>query len=170
MPTCVPSSHDGPSTGLNRHGVTETMSDNFERILASMLGLPRWVQGWMAILFGMNMASFAFLDTRVGMWTAAAFAVVASLNMTLMFFQGGLTRLLSFPHFVWLPLMPYLLLNLYGVEPLPPGNLRTFATGLLFVNSISLVFDTLEAIRWIRGGREVLGQNSGPRAAASHLR
>lgn len=165
MPTSGSSDHHAPSTGTNQHGVIEIMSDRLERIAASMFGLPRWVQGWMAILFGLNMASFAFLDTRVGMWAAAAFAVVASLNMTLMYLQRGLTRLLSFPHFLCLPLMPYLFLSLYGSEPLPPGNLRNFATCLLVVNSASLAFDTLEAIRWVRGDREVLGLDKGPRAS-----
>ncbi len=141
-----------------------------KRIIASMAGLPRGVQAWMVILFGTNMASFAFLDTRVGLGIATAFALVASLNMTLMFVQGGLTRLLSVPHFIWLPLLPYLFLSLYGSDPLPSGSLRTLAISVLLLNSISLAFDVLEAVRWFRGGREVLGLPGGSRAGAMPAR
>jgi len=133
------------------------MANKLRRLTASMMGLPRWVQAWLAILLGTNMAAFAFLDTRVGIWTAAAFVVVAALNLPMMFIQGGLTRLLSLPHFVWLPLMPYLYLNLFGSSPLPPGSTRVFASAVLAVNSISLLFDVLEVFRWCKGRREVLG-------------
>lgn len=43
-----------------------------------------------------------------GLWTALAFGVVGMLNMPTMMLQGGLTRLLSLPHFAWAPLVVYL--------------------------------------------------------------
>ncbi|OGT55862.1 MAG: hypothetical protein A3E01_14860 [Gammaproteobacteria bacterium RIFCSPHIGHO2_12_FULL_63_22] len=133
------------------------MPNDMHRLLASMLGLPAWVQAWMVILLATNMAAFAFLDTDVGFWTAGAFAVVAAFNLPMMVIQGGLTRLLSVPHFVWLALVPYLFLSLFGSEPLPPGSTRHFAVAVLVVNSISLMFDFLEVYRWLKGQREVLG-------------
>ncbi|WP_300303969.1 hypothetical protein [Ferrovibrio sp.] len=111
----------------------------------------------MVILFGTNMASAAFPDSDVGYWTGIAFLVVCGLNMPTMLLQGGLTRLLSFPHFIWVPLVLYLYSRLFGVDALPAGPARPYAVAVLLVNSISLLFDLLEAYRWIRGDRRVLG-------------
>lgn len=126
--------------------------------MASITGLPRWVQAWLVLLVGTNMTSVAFLDTDVGMWTAAAIVAVAALNLPMMVIQGGLTRLLSLPHFVWFPLSVFLYGRLQGAEELPVGSsVRSFALTVLIVNGISLMFDVFEVYRWFRGEREVLG-------------
>lgn len=45
----------------------------------------------------------------------------------------------------------------YGATPLPEAALRTFATAVLVMNGMPLVFEVFEALRWLRGEREVLG-------------
>lgn len=128
------------------------------RLRASIAGLPCWVQAWLIVLAGTNMASLAWLDTQVGVWTAVSFALVGAMNMPLMFIQGGMTRLLALPHFLWLGLVAYLLIQLFGADPLPTGSsVRAFALTVLVVNAISLAFDVRDAVRWFRGEREVLG-------------
>lgn len=127
------------------------------QLLQSMAGLPRWVQLWLPLLFGTNMAALFFLDSEVGRYTAVAFAVVCVFNMPMMFIQRGMTRLLAFPHFAWLPLLVYLGGQLWGADPLPAGALRNYATLVFVFNTISLLFDAVDAAKWLRGGREVLG-------------
>lgn len=127
------------------------------RIIASVLGLPVWVKAWLAILISSNTASLAFLDSDVGRYTALAFAAVCLLNVPTIVVQRGLTRLLSFPHFVWFPLCAYLALQLWGADPLPHGMVRVYALIVLCCNGISLAFDVVDAIKWVRGQREVLG-------------
>ncbi|CAJ0794191.1 hypothetical protein ACUXIW_001914 [Ralstonia pickettii] len=126
-------------------------------LLKSIAGLPAWVQTWLAILVVTNVASLTFLDSPVGRYTAMAFAIVAAVNVPIMVLQRGLTRLLSFPHFVWVPLVLYLASQLWGASPLPTGPVRMYAWVVFVVNSISLTFDIIEAVRWLRGGKEVLG-------------
>ena len=134
------------------------MMHRLRRLRASIAGLPRWVRAWLVVLAGTNMASLAFLDTQVGVWTAIAFAVVSAMNMPLMLIQGGMTRLLALPHFVWLALVAYLLPQLFGAQPLPAGSsVRAFALTVVVVNGISLLFDVVDTLRWLRGEREVLG-------------
>lgn len=127
------------------------------RIIASVLGLPAWVKAWLTILISANTASLAFLDSDVGRCTALAFAVVCLINVPTIVVQRGLTRLLSFPHFVWFPLCAYLALQLWGAHPLPHGMVRVYALIVLYCNGISLAFDIVDAIKWVRGQREVLG-------------
>ncbi|MDP2065985.1 MAG: hypothetical protein Q8K38_08460 [Burkholderiaceae bacterium] len=127
------------------------------QLLWSMGGLPKWVQAWVLGLIIVNAAAFAFLHSAVGRWTAAAALVVCVFNIPMMLRQQGLTRLLSLPHFVWFALVAYLATQLFGADPLPAGSVRTYALVVLVVNSISLLFDVIEMVRWLRGEREVLG-------------
>lgn len=134
------------------------MTGRLHRLWRSIVGLPAWVRLWLVILAGTNMASLAFLDTEVGRYSALAFMLIGCFNMPTMFIQGGLTRLLSFPHFFWIPLEIYLLSKLTA-----PGALDTirpdtaFALAIFTVNAVSLMFDVLESARWLGGRREILG-------------
>lgn len=56
------------------------MTSNMSRLMQSIAGIPRWVQLWMLVLMGTNMASLAFLHTLVGLWTAITFGVVGMLT------------------------------------------------------------------------------------------
>lgn len=134
------------------------MNLHMKRLWQSLAGLPTWVKFWLVILASTNMASLAFLDTDTGLWTAASFMIVGMFNMPTMFVQGGLTRLLSLPHFVWVPLLIHLYSKLFGpYAMLHTGPEYILALSVFVVNSISLMFDTLESFRWLVGRREILG-------------
>lgn len=128
------------------------------RLWRSIVGLPAWVKYWLMVLAGANMASFAFLHTDTGRWAAVAFAIVGAINMPMMFVQGGLTRALSLPHFVWAPLLIHLFPKVVGPGALDHADPEfLLATTLVAVNGISLAFDILESVRWFGGRREILG-------------
>lgn len=134
------------------------MSSRIDRLWRSISGLLTWVKVWLKILATTNMLSFAFLDTATGMWPAIAFAIIGMLNMPTMFLQGGLTRLPSIPHFVWVPLLVYLFSKLIGPHAIAHSSPEyQFALSVFVVNSISLMFDILESYRWLNGRREILG-------------
>ncbi len=134
------------------------MKSRIGQLWESISGLPTWVKIWLMILATTNMMSFAFLDTETGFWTAIAFTIIGLLNMPMMFAQAGLTRLLSFPHFVWLPLLVYLYPRLIGPHAIAHSNPEcVLALSVFVVNGISLMFDILESYRWLRGRREILG-------------
>jgi hypothetical protein len=125
----------------------------------SLAGVPRWVQLWPVILVATNTASLGFLDTAAGRLTAAAFAAVAAINLSMVYIQAGLTRLLSFTHLVWLPLLFVLLGQLFAPDAAQiDTTTRGFMTAVVAVNGISLLFDFIEMWRWSRGAREVLGR------------
>ncbi len=128
------------------------------RAWASYRSLPAWVQMWMPILFGVNMAGFAFLDTEIGFWTAVTIVLVASINLTTMLIQGGLSRLLAFPHFLWVPLIIYIAMRLFGFTA---GTVEKpefiFGLMVMVINCISLMFDAIDASRWLGGDRRISG-------------
>lgn len=135
-----------------------TLGQRLHRLMRSFLGLPLWVQVWMTVLIGTNLAAFWMLDTAVGFWTAVALVVMMAFNGPMMVIQAGMTRLLSIPHFVWLPLAVYILYRLFGPEPIDRDSAEFgYAVAVFAVNGISLAFDVYESYRWLRGDREVLG-------------
>ena len=134
------------------------MSARLPRLLRSILGLPRWVQGWLVMLIATNLAALWFLDHPIGLWTAIAFAAVAAMNLPIMLAQGGITRLMSFPHMIWLPLLFFLVGELFGTgAPAVGSPIWMFAITVFVVNLISVMFDLLDIVRWLHGEREILG-------------
>jgi len=78
------------------------MNIDWQQIIKSSLGLKLWVLIWVAILFIANTASLWYLDYPSGLWTAIAmFCFVIPVNLFLLFYQNGVTRAMSIPHFVW---------------------------------------------------------------------
>ena len=134
------------------------MNARLTRLLRSILGLPRWLHGWVAILIATNMAALWFLDHPIGLWTAIAFAAVAAMNLPVMLIQGGITRLMSVPHMIWLPLLFYIVGELVGTDAPAVGSaIWTFAITVFVVNLVSVMFDLLDIVRWLNGEREILG-------------
>jgi len=134
------------------------VSQRLTRLWRSILGLPHWVQGWVTILIAANMASLWFLDHPIGQWTAIAAVAVAAMNLPIMLVQGGITRLMSFPHIVWVPLLFFIIDQLVGVDsPAVGSSIWIFGVTVFVVNLISVMFDLLDIVRWVHGEREILG-------------
>ncbi|RYC15653.1 hypothetical protein [Ciceribacter ferrooxidans] len=142
------------------------MTSKWRTIRASLMGLPLWVRLWLVVLALTNMSSLAFLDTDSGRWTAVAFAAVGVFNMPMVYIQGGLTRLLSVPHAIWIPLLIHLIQRLFVDHAIASGSDEyVFAAAVVAVNGTSLLFDVLESWRWLAGRREILGLHKAGRDA-----
>ena len=134
------------------------MSIRVSRVLQSIAGMKTWVKVWLMMLGPANMAAFLFLDTNIGYWSAVAGVLVFATNIPMMFIQGGITRALSLPHMIWVPLLIYIFPQIIGPEALDPTSAEFRLGVTIFVfNGISLAFDFLESYRWFNGEREILG-------------
>lgn len=126
-------------------------------IWRSFTSLPLWVQVWVAlILVPSNALAFLMLDTLAGQWTALAALFVVITNLPIMFAYCGMNRAMSIPHLIaWVPLQIALALRLAGGVP---GTTETaFIVIILLINGLSLVFDTIDSVRWFAGERETPG-------------
>jgi len=134
------------------------MHERLADIYRSFRSLPGWVQIWVgAILVPANALPFFILDHPVGQAGAAAALFVLATNVPLAWITRGMNAVLSLPHLVaWLPLQCYLAWWLWTTPGASGMPLITAAT-LLAVNGISLMFDTLDAVRWLRGDRSTPG-------------
>jgi hypothetical protein len=112
---------------------------------------PLWV-AWMALMILLNaIVPLFFLDTAEGAAVLATFMVAAGLMMALHRLKG-FVRLLGIAHFVWLPLLGWLALNLADKS----GFMRTWLIALIVVNGLSLAIDVIDVVRYLRGDREQL--------------
>lgn len=134
------------------------MNSRPAQIWQSYRSLPGWVQLWVGVvLIPVNVLPFLWLDTWTGKAGAAAALFVVLTNVPIMWIAGGMSRAMSLPHLLaWIPLEIVLVLRVFGTA-LPTPEL-TLATLLLFVNGISLVFDSLDSWRWWRGERDIPGR------------
>lgn len=105
-----------------------------------------------------NTGSLWFLDTEIGLWTVIAFAVVCAFNVPAMIVLSGLTRLMSFPHFVRNSRANIFHSQLFDPNAIESGNpTYIFGATVFVVNGFSLLFGAMVCFRWFCGGRGILG-------------
>jgi hypothetical protein len=122
-------------------------------IWQSFQSLPLWVRVWVAgILMPINIASLFFLSEPMGMWVAvlANFAMLP--NLPLMVYERGLSKGMALPHL--LPWSILVALILYDA-PDPASQYGMYLWALAGINSLSLLFDFPDAIKWLKGDRAV---------------
>lgn len=139
------------------------MNNRLMQIWISYRSIPLWVQIWVAgMLVPANALAFALLDTWGGQVAAWAAMFVVATNLPIMWWERGMSKLMSMPHLLaWIPLEVALVQRLAGrVGPVPLTGLeQAFLILLLIVNGISLVFDLMDSLRWLRGDRSIPGQS-----------
>lgn len=121
-------------------------------IWISFRALPVWVQIWMAFFLGpVNVASLAFLNEPQGVLIAVLVFSGVLPNFPIIIYERGFSKLMAFPH-----LVPWTILVGILVFSRPPviGNYDIYLWILLIVDTISLLFDFPDAVKWWRGDRE----------------
>jgi len=112
------------------------------------------VKGWVLIMIALNMIAPIFmLEHRVALIVLATLMLSMGL-MTLLTARYGFTRILGLGHILWIPLSFYLftLWPDYSVES-PVGLWLRLLT---LTNLISLVFDTNDVFRYLKGDRQLM--------------
>ncbi len=116
-----------------------------------LLGHSPGVKAWMLVLITANLIVPLFLLPRV-----AAMVVIAT------FFAGfglmvwitkvsGFSRLLGLGHVLWIPLVAYAW-SLLGT-PDDSGVYGYWLRALITVNTVSLCWDAIDVLRYLRGNR-----------------
>ncbi len=122
------------------------------RFMQGLFKMPVYAQLWVMLLMAANMVVPLFYLSR---FEAQLVLIVFMLSAMLMFVITGLTgfsRLLGAGHFLWFPLLLFLLTRL---EQIP----ATEAYGiwiriLMIMNGISLIIDVTDVVRYVLGDKE----------------
>ncbi|MGR3635237.1 MAG: hypothetical protein ACU0BK_04845 [Shimia sp.] len=126
-------------------------------IWASFQRLPLWVRIWMVVILApVNFAPLFFLGTHPSaIWVAALSVAGMVFNMPILLRQRGFSAALAFPHLVfWAPLVVMLLLRPAPFDGVN-GGYATLLIVILVVDVISLAFDSVEAVKWVKGDRTI---------------
>lgn len=105
---------------------------------------------WAVLLILVNLASLAFIDTIYAQLNLAA-VLLGIGGMIFIHMRLGFVRLLGIGHLLWVPMLPWFAFNL-------PDRADTWlyfwVLVLMVTNCISLIIDSMDVARWLRGERQ----------------
>ncbi len=125
--------------------------NTFVKFNKGILRMPiRW-QLWLMVLVAANMFGPLFflhyLEAQVVLGTILA----SMMLMTLLTGRFGFTRILGLGHVLWIPMLAFLFARLGDI---PVGDaFGIWIRALIVLNSVSLVIDAIDVIRYIAGDR-----------------
>ena len=134
---------------------SKTGKNIFVDIWTSFSSMPFWVQAWMMLLLvPANLLSLLFLDQSIGKLIAMLAVGGILPNIAVLFYERGFSRLMALVHVLpWSALVVIILTNRHSITE----TYETYLLILAAINIISLAFDILEAVQWIKGKRGTLG-------------
>jgi hypothetical protein len=103
---------------------------------------------WMAGLPLINLSSIFFLP-RTEAWVVLGTGLLAATIMTVLHAKLGYVRLLGVGHFVWIPMLIWLVSRL---DHIPEGTFfRGWILTLIAMDTVSLLLDIVDLVRYLRG-------------------
>ena len=106
---------------------------------------------WAILLVAVNAVALLFLHTIYG--KVALVAICAALGvMVVIHAKLGFVRLLGIGHIFWVPMLIWFAMNL--PDKTSDSALYYWVIVLMVMNTISLVIDTIDVVRYLRGERQ----------------
>lgn len=97
-----------------------------------------------------NLSSIFFLP-KTEAWAVLGTGLLAATIMTVLHAKLGYVRLLGVGHFVWFPMLIWMVFRL---DLIPRGTLfRGWILTLIAMDTLSLVIDIVDLVRYLRGDR-----------------
>ena len=125
------------------------------RFLSRIMKFSWPVRSWVLLLIAVNVSSLFFLQYLEAQFILGVF-VLGAMFMLAVEYKLGFVRLLGLGHAGWLFLLPWLYFRL---DQLPADDMfRQWIMILIAINSVSLVIDIVDVIRYLRGERAPLNQ------------
>jgi len=119
--------------------------------MKSLMKIPIIWQLWLALLITVNLiVPLFYLSTLEAQLTIGAL-VLGFLIMSYIHTKFGYVRLLGIGHIFWFPLVLWL-----GLRAFEEGLSDAFAVwlvSLVVLNSLSLILDVMDVVRYLRGER-----------------
>ena len=130
-----------------------TYAEGVEQLAALPLGIFLWLR-WLMLV---NLSSL-FLVRRVqARWVLAAMLFIIVANRGLLMAGSGVVKLLSIPHLVvWLPLLPYLAMQLRSGQVDIRKPFGIWCLVVLLSDLVSVVFDLRDGAQYLLGDRAVM--------------
>ena len=125
--------------------------NSFLRFNHGVLKSPVHLQLWVMALVGANIVSpFFFLEHVEAQLTLAAGLLGLAL-MSALTGRYGFSRIVGIGHVAWVPLLAFLLTSVGETSATTPFGI--WMRSVIVLDSISLAFDAVDAVRFYRGDR-----------------
>ena len=132
---------------LSIGGSMKVMIDFFRTILR----MPKHWVVWVGLLMIANMVvPLFFIETLAAQVTLAAMMAGAAIQMVI-FKMKGFVRLLGIGHILWVPMVIWLALGFESEHLTTPFGV--WVAAVILLDSISLVIDGMDVVRYIKGER-----------------
>ncbi len=123
------------------------------RFTEGLLRMPLYTQIWLVVLGIANSAPAIYWLQHVESRVVLITFVVNVFLMLALTARYGFRRILGAGHFLWYPLILYLLIRMDSIED---SDMRVWLVTLIVLNTVSLIIDTVDVAKWLRGDREEL--------------
>ena len=124
----------------------------FIKFNKGMMRMPIHWQLWIMLLVTFNLIIPLFFLDRLEAQVVIGAIVASMILMTVLTAISGFTRLLGLGHIFWVPLLYFLWMRL---EQNPADDFfGIWMRGLMLVNAVSLIIDTVDVGRYIAGDRK----------------
>jgi hypothetical protein len=130
------------------YGFFKAMIEFMSIMLTKFRSVPRL---WLIALAAVNMTSLYFIDSTEARVVFGVF-VISMIIMTGIYYRWGFVRMLGLGHILWIPMVLWLLTRLYQTLPLN-STLEYWLLMVIVINTISLLIDAVDVIRYIKGER-----------------
>lgn len=121
----------------------------FFNLLIDIFSAPFPWNVWVTILGLMNVvAGFYFFKHLEGKLSVLCMVLTLS-TMTFLYWKLGFVRLLGLAHIYWLAFIPRL--TYVALKKNPTGLFKKWIYGTIIVDSISVIIDTIDVIRYLTG-------------------
>ena len=112
------------------------------------------VKIWLLLLVAANAVAPLFFLQRVEAQAVFAAMMISATLMSLLTARFGFTRILGLGHILWIPLVGWLAFRL-GQIPADDA-FGMWIRGVMLLNTVSLVIDTADVVRFATGERKEL--------------
>ncbi len=112
------------------------------------------VKVWLLVLVAANAVVPLFFLQRVEAQAVVAAMMISATLMSLLTARFGFSRILGLGHILWIPLLGWLAFRL-GQIPADDA-IGMWVRGVMLLNTVSLVIDTADVVRFAAGDRKEL--------------
>jgi len=118
----------------------------------AMLKLPKPWLFWLALLMAANMVGPILFIKSLEAWMVILAAMAGAAIQIAIFGSKGFVRLLGIGHLPWVPLIFWLWSRLDQIPG--DGIFKYWILSVIVIDTLSLIIDTTDVIRYISGDRE----------------
>ncbi len=117
----------------------------------AIMSMRKYWLVWIGLLVAANVAAPTYFIASLEAQVVLAAVIVGAVIQMAIFRAKGFVRLLGMGHILWVPMLPWLWTRLDQIAL--EGPFAYWLLSVMVLNSLSLIVDVTDVLRYIRGER-----------------